>query len=381
MPSYWGELPGQSQPARGPGDLMPGVGEMRAVEVKEPPLHQPSAVHKPPFTELPPEQCNLTIHTIQLAQHVRRLRSMLQLVQAQQATQDATIEDPSYPPLPQEPPPPESFDEQRTPGPLSFTPRDPDSEFMRGFGETPSELSSASCWQLLRKAVGTICAHSGWESANESALDTLTDIAHEYSATFCRSLRAAVDQEARTGTTDFPDVMEQVFHEMGVGSITSLQTFWQTRMVDYHGFLQQQSRQLAEEYERVTNPDRPSAEEVKPVRVKEEPFSDIQFPLAAEEEHQEETDAPDQPPLHFPGLSHSLEHLEESSNTSSSGGSPKWSLPYIKTEPQDSDETSQHTSSAAPVPVRQFSRPPSGLDAFDDNISVTEPPHTPNPHT
>ncbi|XP_019614006.1 PREDICTED: STAGA complex 65 subunit gamma-like [Branchiostoma belcheri] len=91
MPSYWGELPGQSQPARGPGDLIPGVGEMRAVEVKEPPLHQPSAVHKPPFTELPPEQCNLTIHTIQLAQHVRRLRSMLQLVQAQQATQDGTV--------------------------------------------------------------------------------------------------------------------------------------------------------------------------------------------------------------------------------------------------------------------------------------------------
>jgi hypothetical protein len=52
-------------------------------------------------------------------------------------------------------------------------------------------------------------------------------------------LRFAVDREALMGQTPFPDVMEQVFHEVGIGSVLSLQKFWQHRIKDYHSYMLQ----------------------------------------------------------------------------------------------------------------------------------------------
>jgi hypothetical protein len=87
--------------------------------------------------------------------------------------------------------------------------------------------------------VATILAHAGFECANESVLETLTDVAHEYCLKFTKLLRFAVDREALMGQTPFPDVMEQVFHEVGIGSVLSLQKFWQHRIKDYHSYMLQ----------------------------------------------------------------------------------------------------------------------------------------------
>lgn len=108
-----------------------------------------------------------------------------------------------------------------------------------GKGEPVTELSWHSCRQLLYQAVATILAHAGFECANESVLETLTDVAHEYCLKFTKLLRFAVDREARLGQTPFPDVMEQVFHEVGIGSVLSLQKFWQHRIKDYHSYMLQ----------------------------------------------------------------------------------------------------------------------------------------------
>lgn len=102
-----------------------------------------------------------------------------------------------------------------------------------------TELSWHSCRQLLYQAVATILAHAGFECANESVLETLTDVAHEYCLKFTKLLRFAVDREARLGQTPFPDIMEQVFHEVGIGSVLSLQKFWQHRIKDYHSYMLQ----------------------------------------------------------------------------------------------------------------------------------------------
>lgn len=82
-------------------------------------------------------------------------------------------------------------------------------------------------------------AHVGFESANESVLETLTDLAHEHYLRITKLLRVAVDREACQGSTPFPDVVEQVFHEVGIGSVLALQSFWQTRIKDYHSYMLQ----------------------------------------------------------------------------------------------------------------------------------------------
>ena len=44
---------------------------------------------------------------------------------------------------------------------------------------------------------------------------------------------------------------------------------------------QQISKQLSEEYERIVNPEK-ATEDTKPVKIKEEPVSDITFPISEE---------------------------------------------------------------------------------------------------
>lgn len=109
----------------------------------------------------------------------------------------------------------------------------------RGKGEPVTELSWPSCRQLLYQSVATVLAHIGFESANESVLETLTDLVHEHYLRLTKLLRVAVDREACQGSTAFPDVLEQVFHELGIGSILALQRFWQVRIKDYHSYMLQ----------------------------------------------------------------------------------------------------------------------------------------------
>lgn len=62
---------------------------------------------------------------------------------------------------------------------------------------------------------------------------------HEHYLRLTKLLRVAVDREACKGTTPFPDVVEQVFHEVGIGSVLALQRFWQVRIKDYHSYMLQ----------------------------------------------------------------------------------------------------------------------------------------------
>ncbi len=57
--------------------------EFRQVEMQDPPLHQPSAQRPRPTTmlDIPSEPCSLTIHTVQLSQHARRLRGLIAAAQ------------------------------------------------------------------------------------------------------------------------------------------------------------------------------------------------------------------------------------------------------------------------------------------------------------
>ncbi|XP_045018293.1 STAGA complex 65 subunit gamma isoform X3 [Bubalus bubalis] len=368
MLRYWGEIPiSSSQTNRSSFDLLPR--EFRLVEVHDPPLHQPSANKpKPPtMLDIPSEPCSLTIHTIQLIQHNRRLRNLIATAQAQNQQQTEGVKTEETEPLPScpgSPPLPDDLlplDCKNPSAPFQVRHSDPESDFYRGKGEPVTELSWHSCRQLLYQAVATILAHAGFECANESVLETLTDVAHEYCLKFTKLLRFVVDREARLGQTPFPDVMEQVFHEVGIGSVLSLQKFWQHRIKDYHSYMLQMalsamnqeqnsettlpskiSKQLSEEYERIVNPEK-ATEDTKPVKIKEEPVSDITFPIS--EELEADLASGDQSlPMGVLGTQterfpSNLE-VEASPQASSTevNASPLWNLAHVKMEPQESEE-------------------------------------------
>lgn len=134
----WGEIPvSSSQANRSSFDLLQR--EFRTVEVQDPPLHQPSANKPRPTTmlDIPSEPCSLTIHTIQLIQHNRRLRSLITLAQtqAQQQAEGIKMEEsetlplcPSSPPLPDDLLP---LDSKIPKMPFHLRHSDPESDFYR----------------------------------------------------------------------------------------------------------------------------------------------------------------------------------------------------------------------------------------------------------
>ncbi|XP_030051639.1 STAGA complex 65 subunit gamma [Microcaecilia unicolor] len=349
MLKYWGEIPvSSSQTSRSSFELLQR--EFRTVEVQDPPLHQPSAQKPRPTTmlDIPSEPCSLTIHTIQLIQHTRRLRSLIAATQAQGQQQTEGIKTEESEPLPSRPISPSLPDDllpldSKIPQlPFHLRHSDPESDFYRGKGEPVTELSWTSCRQLLYQSVATVLAHAGFDSANESVLETLTDIAHEYCLKFTKLLRFAVDREARLGQTPFSDVMEQVFHEMGIGSVLSLQQFWQQRIKDYHSYMLQVSKQLSEEYENIVHPEKVT-EDLKPVKIKEEPVSDITFPI--NEELEGDLASGDQSlPVGVLGAQSErfTANLEVEASPQASGAevnsSPLWNLAQVKMEPQENEE-------------------------------------------
>ncbi|KAM9317254.1 STAGA complex 65 subunit gamma [Gastrophryne carolinensis] len=371
MMRYWGEIPVASgaQASRSSFDLLQR--EFRTVEMQEPPLHQPSANKPRPTTmlDVPSEPCSLTIHTIQLTQHNRKLHGLIAAAQAQNQQQAEGIKAEESEPLPVRPPSPALPDDLlpqdcKVPKlPFQLRHSDPESDFYRGKGEPVTELSYHSCRQLMYQSVATILAHAGFDSANESVLETVTDIAHEYCLKFTKMLRYNADREARLGQTPFPDVMEQVFHEMGIGSVLSLQKFWQHRIKDYHTYMLQVSKQLSEEYEKLVHPERLS-EDTKPVKIKEEPVADITFPI---NEELEGDLAPGDQSLPVGVLGAQSERLSTTMEVDSSpqpsgadgSASPLWSLPQVKMEPQDADEAGVHGHSVLGNDV--FEEPMSGI--------------------
>ncbi|XP_040286687.1 STAGA complex 65 subunit gamma [Bufo bufo] len=370
MMRYWGEIPPPAvQASRNSFDLLQR--EFRTVEMQEPPLHQPSA-NRPRATtmlDIPSEPCSLTIHTIQLIQHNRKLRSLIAAAQTQNQQPVEGIKVEESEPLPQRPPSPALPDDLlpqdcKTPKlPFQLRHSDPESDFYRGKGEPVTELSYHSCRQLMYQSVATILAHAGFDSANESVLETLTDIAHEYCLKFTKMLRFNMDREARLGQTPFSDVMEQAFHEMGIGSVLSLQKFWQHRIKDYHTYMLQVSKQLSEEYEKIVHPERVS-EDTKPVKIKEEPVTDITFPI---NEELEGDLAPGDQSLPVGVLGAQSErfssNIEVDSSPQPSGSdvntSPLWSLTQVKMEPQDNEEGAVHGHSVLGNDV--FEEPMSGM--------------------
>ncbi|XP_071489559.1 STAGA complex 65 subunit gamma-like [Diadema antillarum] len=331
---YWGEMP-SSMAAAGTASAGVDIDAMAtkspSIQVTAPHLHQPSAQQKPQVLLLQPELCRpdrTSLHTIDLLKHCRQIRGKMSTFQNQHEStkSDDGFSRPRLPPLPAQP---QIVKDEKMASSIPV---------ITGIRQRPGcprlqlrdgnvEIDSSVARQLTRRAAATICAHSGYDTSQESSLETLTDVLQEFLANTCKLLRVAVDREAHTGQTGFQDPLTQVFYEIGVGSRETLFNFWKTRIRDYHDRVTKRTEELREKYEEMQNPNyQMHAHDEKSPRVKEESLSDASFydPQSHSQdevlENQSESsssEVPSNQPLSF----HSLGNMELDDATAAVPGS------------------------------------------------------------
>nr|CAD7263783.1 unnamed protein product [Timema shepardi] len=177
------------------------------------------------------------IQTLPLVQHHRRLESLITDIETAIKHPNPTFENEFPPPssIPDVPP----LELKHS---IIFPFRHMEkhlSPFHMGVGEAPFKLSSINTRHILRKSVAAVLAHIGYELASQTVLDTLTDVADSLLNKFAVALHNAFERERLRGPTGFPDIVERVFHEMGLGSILNLHDFYQTRIIHYHNILKE----------------------------------------------------------------------------------------------------------------------------------------------
>ncbi|XP_052793123.1 STAGA complex 65 subunit gamma-like isoform X2 [Mya arenaria] len=287
MTSHWGEYASTIEVDRELAALQhEQMTKLIPMEIEGPRLHQPSSRHFPPSNDaLPMERFQMdpmVMHTIQLLQHARRLKQLIANIQQHQSQSLEVIEYdttyPDVPPIPQYtgPPPIKS----KLMHPVPFMEKSMDSDLLRGKGEAPPVIDDISCRVLLRKSVAAILAHTGYDTCAESILETMTDVTAEFFQQFTRHLRAAADNLAQHDSSGFPDIIERVFQEFGLGSVTTIHDFYHQRVVNYHQNVEDQCVELATEYEKLKEPilqQKQQPDTLSVIRIKEEP-SEIHFP-------------------------------------------------------------------------------------------------------
>lgn len=234
---------------------------------------------------------SIVMNTIDFIQHIKKMDALIRTEKQLQMEQTDTLHfSTAAPPCPEEISQPEL--KPRT-LPFQFTNREPRT-YSRCKPMQPCNQSNSR--KLLRKSVATVLAHAGFDFAASDVLDTFASVAEEYIIKLTKMMRISVDQEALNGSSGFPDVVEKVFHEIGIGNVAALHNYYQKNILQYHKQAVTLSKQLAEEYSNLTLP-----------IVKKEDIEDI---LRKKDEVEEE----DIPELHVPALEDgsSLEQLQPS---------------------------------------------------------------------
>ncbi|XP_033611268.1 STAGA complex 65 subunit gamma isoform X3 [Cryptotermes secundus] len=311
---HWGEMP-ESQNIG--ADTIPvelrNLLILKAMKPDPFKLHQPCKQEDSLF-EVPQECTSMdstVLHTVQLLQHCKTLQSLIRLAE-QSNESDSEVPKP-LPPAPPVPEKPERIQSYEYNFPLRYMEKK-FSTFSEGQGSPPPRLSSNSAKKILRKSVATLFAHIGYDNASQCVLDTMTDVTEEYIQKFTHLLRVAVDQESVSGSAGFPDAMERVFYEMGVGSVRNLHVFYQMRVLKYHERMLRECNRLHDEYASLALPALRPANDCQIIRcgssetVNEEDVPEIHFPALGDGYSADEL----QPSLE-PGFQmlHSLEQDEQ----------------------------------------------------------------------
>ncbi|XP_014667153.1 PREDICTED: STAGA complex 65 subunit gamma-like isoform X2 [Priapulus caudatus] len=326
---------------------------MEALEVEGARLHQPSSKHSFTSTGDSPVIFGLdavTEHTLKLMEYAHKLGAAIA------ATQQGTVQD-------------ESDSVYGIHQSMPHISEFPNSNNQKRKGDLDSEKQSESTTlrKLLRKYVAGITAQVGYSSTTESVLDTLMDVCQEYLTQMTQALARAVEREALTGFTGFPDVLERVFHEMGMGSMRNLQGFYRCRVLGQQDNMTKTCTRLLEQSNEIqaSQPDHGQVGEAwRLTRIKDEPVADIQFP--ASEDSAEETSDQSENLQSLDGLGNIETTIEHETPTAMQDP------PVVKEEVMEGAAEEEKVTTHNIISIKQ--EEPSGrtLDVDEDLLSIAD---------
>ncbi|XP_008552335.1 STAGA complex 65 subunit gamma [Microplitis demolitor] len=90
-------------------------------------------------------------------------------------------------------------------------------------------LQSATCRSLLKHAVCVLIAHMGYEQSSDTAIETLVDIADNLLRKITLTFKYACEQP----NTGFPDPVERILVEAGIGSVADIHNYYQNYVIKY----------------------------------------------------------------------------------------------------------------------------------------------------
>lgn len=96
-------------------------------------------------------------------------------------------------------------------------------------GSTVHYLTPKSTRNLLRHSVTTSLAHIGFENSSDVAVETLTDVADHFLRRMTLLLKAATEHKDH----GFPDAVERVLLETGVGGVSALHDYYQEYVLKF----------------------------------------------------------------------------------------------------------------------------------------------------
>ncbi|GAB6023116.1 Suppressor of Ty 7 [Chamberlinius hualienensis] len=274
MMARWGEIPLDPDTESGIAAIeREHITKPRPMELDGPLLCQPNKLDQSSYTDTPVE-CTFgdakIAHTIALNQYAKKMKVLVaSLQQNENSDPDVPLFIPTMPVM-------ESNDQELYHKAHSLT-RCFESKFRQGIGVAPPEITEQLAKKILRKAVAVMCAHAGFDTTTECVLETLIDVTHEYYLKITRLLRADADRAALVRGTAFPDVVEQVCHEIGIGSMRNLVGFYQKRVVEYHKDLVKTCQKLTAEYKKLKSPEILKENIIEEI-IKEEDVPQIHFP-------------------------------------------------------------------------------------------------------
>ncbi|KAK6626109.1 hypothetical protein RUM43_006414 [Polyplax serrata] len=226
------------------------------------------------------EMDDTVIHSIKLVQHIKEMTQLIEAAKEQtELMAESQIQ--TFPPALDIPVHPIKQPKHKLNHPIQYMDKE-SSDFVLGKGPKIPEVTTKTAKYLLKKSTAALLAHAGYQNTKESVLNILTDSVEEYITKITSLLRVAVDQGANSGTIGFPDAMERVFHEMGLGSVRCIHEYYQSKVISYHQKLLEECKALNFEYNNIS------------FNIKAEPFA-----LDTIDKIEEQDDVPE---IHFPAL-------------------------------------------------------------------------------
>ncbi|KAF7996526.1 hypothetical protein HCN44_002158 [Aphidius gifuensis] len=113
--------------------------------------------------------------------------------------------------------------------------------------KTIHHLRSSSSRSLLKHSVIVLSAHVGYDKSSDIAIETLTDVADYFLKRITLLLKIASEQKEH----GFPDAMERVLVETGVGGVVKIHDYYRNYVLRYEEKIKKQVEKMIEQQQQL----------------------------------------------------------------------------------------------------------------------------------